>query len=96
MEAVERLTTLQQLREHVSQVLAEHDQLDPEQAPLRQSILRRRGRPCGLFFQLQGPRHVRTYAVWAGEENRVLFYDSLGRRFAQTTLSVGPDPRELV
>jgi hypothetical protein len=77
MEAVERLTTLQQLREHVSKVLAEHDQLDPEQAPLRQSILRRRGRPCGLFFQLQGPRHVRTYAVWAGEENRVLFYDSL-------------------
>jgi hypothetical protein len=96
MEAVERLTTLQQLREHVSKVLAEHDQLDPEQAPLRQSILRRRGRPCGLFFQLQGPRHVRTYAVWAGEENRVLFYDSLGRRFAQTTLSEGPDPRELV
>jgi hypothetical protein len=96
MEAVERLTTLQQLREHVSKVLAEHDQLDAEQAPLRQSILRRRGRPCGLFFQLQGPRHVRTYAVWAGEENRVLFYDSLGRRFAQTTLSEGPDPRELV
>jgi hypothetical protein len=96
MEAVERLTTLQQLREHVSKVLAEHDQLDQAQAPLRQSILRRRGRPCGLFFQLQGPRHVRTYAVWAGEENRVLFYDSLGRRFAQTTLSEGPDPRELV
>ncbi|MGL4551302.1 MAG: hypothetical protein ACRC33_08945 [Gemmataceae bacterium] len=96
MEAVERLTTLQQLRTHVSKVLADHDQLDPEQAPLRQSVLRRRGRPCGLFFQLQGPRHVRTYAVWAGEENRVLFYDSLGRRFAQTTLSEGPDPRDLV
>lgn len=96
MEAVERLTTLQQLREHVSKVLTEHDQLDPEQAPLRQSVLRRRGRPCGLFFQLQGPRHVRTYAVWAGEENRILFYDSLGRRFAETMLSEGPDPRELV
>ena len=92
MEAVERLTTLQQLREHVSKVLAEHDQLDPEQAPLRQSILRRRGRPCGLFFQLQGPRHVRTYAVWAGEENRILFYDSTGERFAETRLSDAPDP----
>lgn len=95
MEAVQRLATLEQLTQHVRAVLAEHDQLDPEQSPLVQNVLMRRGRPCGLFFQLQGPRRVRTYAVWAGEENRILFYDSLGQRFAQTTLSEGPDPREL-
>ena len=95
MDAVERLSTLEQLRTHVHEVLAQHDELVPEQAPLQQSVLRRRGRPCGLFFQLQGPRQVRTYAVWAGEENRILFYDSQGRRFAQTTLSEGPDPRQL-
>jgi hypothetical protein len=96
MDAVERLTTLELLRTYIHTRLAQHDDLDPEQAPLRESVLKRRGRPCGLFFQLQGPRQVRTYAVWAGEENRILFYDSLGQRFAQTTLSEGPDPRQLV
>ncbi|MFQ3592550.1 MAG: hypothetical protein SNJ82_05085 [Gemmataceae bacterium] len=95
MGVVERLSTLEQLRSHVHGVLAQHDELDPEQAPLQCSVLRRRGRPCGLFFELQGPRQVRTYAVWAGEENRILFYDSQGRRFAQTLLSEGPDPRQL-
>ena len=95
MDAVQRLSTLEQLKDHVRAVLAEHDQLDPEQSPMVQNVLMRRGRPCGLFFQLQGPRRVRTYAVWAGEENRILFYDSLGQRFAQTTLTESPDPREL-
>ena len=51
--------------------------------------------PCGLFFEVQGPRMVRTHAVWAGEEGRILFYDTHGQRFAQTRLSEGPDPRKL-
>jgi len=95
MDAVERLTTLEQLQSYVHEMLAQKDDLLPEQAPLQRTVLRRRGRPCGLFFQLQGPRQVRTYAVWAGEENRILFYDSQGRRFAQTLLTEGPDPRQL-
>ncbi len=95
MEDVRRLTTLDELRAHVRSVLAAHDQLDPEQTPLAHSVVRRRGRPCGLFFRLSGPRRVRTYAVWAGDEGRVLFYDSHGVRFAETRLSEGPDPREL-
>jgi hypothetical protein len=33
--------------------------------------------------------------VWAGEENRVLFYDSSGLRFAETRLSEAPDPVKL-
>ena len=70
-------------------------QLDPDQTPLAQSLITRSGRPCGLFFQVQGPRMVKTYAVWAGEEGRILFYDSQGVRFAQTRLSEGPDPRQL-
>jgi hypothetical protein len=89
------LPTLQQLRHHVRSVLCQHDQLDPEQAPLHQTVIVRSGRPCGLFFQVQGPRQVKTYAVWAGEEGRILFYDSQGMRFAQTQLSEGPNMREL-
>ena len=95
MDAVACLPTLEELRQHVRGVLCGHDQLDPEQTPLTQSLITRSGRPCGLFFQVQGPRMVKTYAVWAGEEGRILFYDSQGVRFGQTRLSEGPDPRLL-
>ena len=95
MDAVVRLQSLEELRAHVLTVLCSHDQLDPAQTPLRQAVITRAGRPCGLFFQVQGPRLVKTYAVWAGEENRILFYDSTGNRFAQTRLSEAPDPLRL-
>jgi hypothetical protein len=58
-------------------------------------VIQRAGRPRGLFFQVQGPRQVRTYAVWAGEEDRILFYDGTGQRIAETRLSDAPDPRRL-
>jgi hypothetical protein len=89
------LPTLVQLRDHVRVKLCDHDQLDPALTPLHQAVITRRGRPCGLFFQVQGPRRVRTYAVWAGDEDRILFYDSTGQRFAETSLSESPDPLKL-
>ena len=55
----------------------------------------RRGKPCGLFFEVAGPRLLRTYAVWAGEENRILFYDTSGLRFGEVRLSEAPDPLKL-
>ena len=95
MDAVLCLPTLEELRDHVRAVLCGRDRLDPAQTPLRQSLIKRAGRPCGLFFQVQGPRQVKTYAVWAGEEGKILFYDSQGLRFAQTRLSEGPSLREV-
>ena len=95
MDAVAALPTVDELRRHVLHTLCTHDQLDPNQTPLYQAVIARRGRPCGLFFQAQGPRLLRTYAVWAGEENRILFYDAGGVRFAETRLSEGPDPLKL-
>jgi hypothetical protein len=95
MDAVACLPTYEALREHVLKVLCCHDQLDPDQTPLHQAVITRSGRTCGLFFQVQGPRRVKTYAVWAGEEDRILFYDSQGVRFAQTWLSEAPDPSRL-
>jgi len=94
-DIVASLPSLEQLRQHVRTVLCRHDQLDPEQTPLHQSLITQFGRPCGLFFEVQGPRMVRTHAVWAGEEGRILFYDTHGQRFAQTRLSEGPDPRQI-
>jgi hypothetical protein len=95
MDAVVSLPTLDDLRQHVLQTLCLHDKLDPEQTPMYQGVIKRSGRVCGLFFQVQGPRLLKNYAIWAGEENKVLFYDSTGLRFAVTRLSEGPDPIKL-
>jgi hypothetical protein len=95
MDAVAALPTLAELRRHVLETLCRHDQLDPAQTPLYQALIKRCGRPCGLFFQAQGPRLLKTYAVWAGEEDRILFYDAGGVRFAETRLSEAPDPLRL-
>jgi hypothetical protein len=95
MDTVVCLPTLHGLRDHVRSVLCAHDHFDPAQTPLYQAVLTRSGKPCGLFFVLEGPRRVKTYAIWAGEEDRILFYDSMGQRFAQSQLSEAPDPLEL-
>jgi hypothetical protein len=95
MDPVVCLPTLDALQNHVRRTLCEHDQLDPAQTPLHQAVITRAGRPCGLLFQVQGPRRVCTYAVWAGDEDRILFYDSTGRRFGQARLSEAPDPHKL-
>jgi len=95
MDSVACLPCLDDLRKHVLHVLCTHDCLDPTQTPLNESLIMRRGKPCGLFFQAVGPRLLKTYAVWAGEEDRILFYDSTGVRFAQVRLSDAPDPRVL-
>jgi len=93
--AVVSLPTLEDLQQYVLQTLCAHDRLDPKQTPLYRSLVIRKERTCGLFFQAQGPRQVRTYAVWAGDENKILFYDGTGKRFAEVCLSEGPDPEKM-
>jgi hypothetical protein len=95
MKEIACLPTLAELRRHVHENLCRNDHLDLEQAPLQQAVITRRGRPCGLLFQVDGPRLLRTYAVWAGEENRILYYNSSGERIAETRLAEAPDPRKL-
>jgi hypothetical protein len=92
---VAALPSLEVLRHHVLETLCAHDRLDPAQTPLDQTVVMRRGKPCGLFFQVHGPRLLKTYAVWAGDEHRILFYDSTGQRFAECRLSDAPDPLKL-
>ncbi len=88
---VASLPTLEELRQHILETLCGHDRLDPEQVAMHQGYIFRSGRTCGIFFQVNGPRLLRSFAVWAGEENRVLFYDSSGLRFSETRLSESPD-----
>jgi hypothetical protein len=89
------LPTLEALRQYILEVLCEHDRLDPTQVAMQEGIVRRSGRNCGLWFQVSGPRQLKSYAVWAGEENRILFYDSTGARFSETRLSDSPDTDKL-
>lgn len=95
MRDVIRVPTLNDLRRHVRQTLCSHDRLDPGDTALHESLILRAGRPCGLFFQAQGPRLLKNYAVWAGDERRILFYNSTGLRFGESRLTEGPSPREL-
>ena len=92
MSDVAALPTLTDLCQYVLTALCSHDNLDPDQTPLEQSIITRKGKPCGLFFQVQGPRLLKNYAIWAGEENRILYYNCNGERVAETRLSEAPDP----
>jgi hypothetical protein len=86
---------LDALRSHVLARLCERDMLDSEQTTLHEAPITRRARCCGLFFQVQGPRRVRNYAVWAAEEGRILFYDSTGIRYGETRVLDAPDARGL-
>jgi hypothetical protein len=95
MVAVASLPTIEVLRRHILETLCSHDRLDPQQAVVHEGVIRRSGRPCGLFLQVSGPRRENSYAVWAGEEGRVLYYDSSGLRFAETRLSDSPDASAL-
>jgi hypothetical protein len=92
MDIVVCLPTLEELKNHVHLKLCECDNLDPTQTPLRHSVITRRGESCGLFFQVQGPRLLKNYAVWAGDENRILFYNSRGERVFEIRLSEAPNP----
>jgi hypothetical protein len=94
--AVLSLPALQELRQHVLDILCTEDHLDVRQTHMMEKLITRAHKPCGLFFHVRGPRQLFTYAIWAGEENRILFYNSTGRRFAETKLSEGPDPTQLI
>lgn len=90
MPDVLSLPTVEALRHCVHTLLCDRDKLDPTQTPLRTSVITRRGKPCGLFFQVDGPRLLKNYAVWAGDENRILFYDGAGERYNEVLLSEAP------
>jgi hypothetical protein len=82
-------SALEELAGFVHEVLCDKDALDPVQAPLFRTPLRRGGRVCGLIFHVEGPRLLRTSAVWSAE-GRIIFYDSSGLRFHEVELSESP------
>ena len=89
--SLQALPTLPKLLAFVHAELCLFDRLEPEQAPLMQAPLVRRGKVCGLVFHVEGPRMLRTSAVWASDENRILLYDSTGQRTREIRLTESPE-----
>ncbi len=88
--AVVAFSAVEDLAQYVHSVLCDKDALDPVQAPLFRTPLKRRGRVCGLVFHVEGPRLLRTSAVWSSDDSRIIFYDSSGIRFQEVVLSENP------
>jgi hypothetical protein len=81
---------LNELREFVNVTLCEIFQLQLGAFPITEKTLNRSGRPCGIYFCLQGPRAVRFTAIWEAERNQVLFYGPRGERILKSQLLDGP------
>jgi hypothetical protein len=92
MSAVVSLATHDALTAFVHATLCQLDHLDPAQTPLRAVPLTRGGKPCGVVFHVEGPRLLRTSAVWSADESRVIFYNSTGERVREVKVCDAPDP----
>jgi hypothetical protein len=90
LTALRPLQSLNDLREYVSEILCEHNGLEVGAFPMSERILVRRGKPCGIYFCLHGPRAVKFSAIWETQQNSVLFYGSGGERIGRTQLVEAP------
>jgi len=75
----------------MAQTLCSHERLDMEQAHIRRTLMRQGTQIVGVSMRVEGPRLMRSHAIWAERENRILFYDSAGHRFAIVKLSESPE-----
>lgn len=89
--AVVACAALEELAAYVHQVLCEKDALEATQTPLFRTPLRKGPRICGMMFHVEGPRLLRTSAVWSADDDRVIFYDSSGLRFQEVRLLESPE-----
>ena len=88
--AVIACAAMEDLAAMVYKILCDKDALDPTQTPMFRTPLRKGSRMCGIVFHVEGPRLLRTSAVWSADDDRILFYDSSGLRFQEVRLSESP------
>lgn len=75
--------TTEDLRNFIHIALCRKENLLEHHFPMTELQLKRGGKNCGAQFILHGPRSVKLSAVWDRRRNEVLFYDTVGRRFAR-------------
>lgn len=82
-----QVDNLFQLKSYINETLCQKGQLVPGVFAMKEQMLVRGKKPCGLFFCLHGPRSVKFTAIWETEQNTVFFYDSSGERFQKMRLT---------
>jgi hypothetical protein len=87
------IRNLDHLRQYVQETICHHHELELNYFAVTERVLVRRGRPCGMFFCLHGPRSTKFTAIWETDRNRVLFYGSAGQRLQNTQLADSPRPK---
>jgi len=90
LEPSASVPSLEELSSYVAEVLGSFESLKVDQCQLSQNILMKAGKPCGIYFCLQGPRALKLSAIWETEQNTILFYGSCGRRMHRTKLVKSP------
>lgn len=85
-ERLNQVRSVDDLRTFISEMLCARENLVQEQFPITESLLRRGAEPCGLQFQLFGPRSIRLGAIWTADHNQIYFYAANGERYLKLTL----------
>ena len=85
-----RIDDLDDLRKYVNCTICDRNELETDAFEVTERILVRRGRPCGIFFCLHGPRSVKLTAIWETDRNTLFFYSSAGQRLLTINLLAAP------
>jgi len=72
---------VEELREHIRQVLCAREDLQPGEYPFVRLPIRRGEQHCGELLIQHGPRLIRLLAVWDPQTGTVHYYDCNGERF---------------
>jgi hypothetical protein len=81
---------LTDLRDYIYTTLNEYFHLKEGAFQMTEQLLTRAGKPCGIYFCLNGPRAARFTAIWETDRNQILFYGPQGERFLKTQLDEAP------
>src|SRR5437868_4174027 len=84
------LPTFDALCAYVRTALCERDSLDVATTPFVRTPLRRRGELWGYVFHVEGPRMLRTSAIWSAIDDKILIYSASGERVQELALSESP------
>jgi len=85
-----QIDNVNDLRQYINITLCQYYQLQNGAFQMTEQVLIRSGKPCGIYFCLQGPRAVRFSAIWETDRNQILFYGPQGERFLKTQLLEAP------
>jgi hypothetical protein len=84
------LRDVEELRRYVQETICNQNELEVNYFQITEKTLTRRGRPCGIFFCLHGPRSTKFTAIWETDRNTILFYGSAGQRQLKAQVSSAP------